>query len=219
MIKKLINIVLGLLLLPLLPGFAVEFFKILQNLEFGFAVHETLVYGFTAYIVLHIVLHKPIMAYVFAHEFTHALWALPFGGRLKDFRAGESGGHAVVTRSNVLVALAPYFFPIYAYFVLALFGIFIAVGAKGKVFPYICFLTGFTVSFHLLFTGHSLLKKQSDLKRGGILLSLVLILLLNIIFITLILKVLAPDAVHFGSFFKDSIDLSVTLVLKLVNLF
>lgn len=83
---------------------------------------------------MHIVLHKPIMTYVFAHEFTHALWALPFGGRLKDFRAGESGGHAVVTRSNVLVALASYFFPIYAYLVLVLFGIFIAVAAKAKFF-------------------------------------------------------------------------------------
>ena len=217
MLKKFINIVFGLLLLPLVPGFAVEFFKILQNLRFGFAVHGTLVYGFAVYIVLHIVMHKPIMTYVFAHEFTHALWALPFGGRLKDFRAGESGGHAVVTRSNVLVAIAPYFFPLYSYLILGLFGIFVAAGIKGKVFPYICFLTGFTVSFHLLFTGHSLLKKQSDLKKGGILLSLVLILLLNMIFTVLILKVLSPDAVDFWLFLKDSVDYSVALVLKLIN--
>ncbi len=64
MLKKVINIVLGLLLLQLVPGFVYEFFRVLQKLRFGFAIHETLVYGFAAYIVLHIVLHKPIMVYV-----------------------------------------------------------------------------------------------------------------------------------------------------------
>ena len=69
----------------------------------------------------------------------------------------------------------------------------------------------------MLFTGHSLFKKQSELKKGGILLSLVLILLLNMIFTVLILKVLSPDAVDFWLFLKDSVDYSVAIVIKLIN--
>ena len=114
MIEKLIRTLVGIILLPLAVGFAVEFYGILKTIGFGLGIHRNLVYGFLSYIPLHIFLHKPIMTYVFAHEFTHALWALPFGGRLRDFRAGESGGHAVVTKSNVLVVLAPYFFPLFS---------------------------------------------------------------------------------------------------------
>ena len=216
---KLIKIILGIILLSLIPGFAVEFFRTLQKLQFGFAIHDAFVYGFAAYIAVHIVLHKPVVTYVFAHEFTHALWALPFGGKLKDFRAGESGGHAVVTRSNMLVAIAPYFFPLYSFLILGLFGIFIVAGIKGKVFPFVCFFTGLTLSFHLVFTGYSLVKKQSDLKKGGILLSLVLILLLNIIFIVLILKALNPRAIDFTAFVNDSVDFSNTIVMRIINMF
>lgn len=219
MIRKFFYILVGILLLPLLAGFAVEFYRVLEEINFCFEIHPALVYGFLAYIALHIVFFKPIMTYVFAHEFTHALWAIPFGGKLKDFRAGESGGYAVVTRSNLIVAIAPYFFPLYTYLVLGLFGIFISAGIRETVFPYICFLTGLTLSFHLIFTGLSLLKKQSDLRKGGMLLSIALILILNMVFIVLIFKVLDSDTIRFVPFLKDSINYSIALVLKNLNRF
>ena len=51
--------------------------------------------------------------YVVGHELTHVVWSWLFGGKVKKFRASSSGGEVVVTKSNFLVALAPYFFPLY----------------------------------------------------------------------------------------------------------
>ncbi len=215
--KRLIKIFTGIVLLPFLAGFAIEFFKILQRLHYGFAIHPAFLFGAAAYAILHIFFHKPIMSYVFAHEFTHALWASLFGGSLKAFRASRFGGHVVVTRSNMWVAIAPYFFPFYTFLVLSFWGFLDVVGIRDKSFVSICFMTGLSLAFHMAFTGHSLIKKQRDFKKGGWLLSVVLILIFNIISIILIFEILDPDAVQVQRFLNASIDHSVGVVLQWLN--
>lgn len=218
MIRKAVKVLVGILLLPVAAGFAVSFYELLVGIRFGFAIHPALVYGFLAYVPVHLFLHRSIMTYGFAHELTHALWAVPFGGRLKDFRVGESGGQVVVTRTNALVLLAPYFFPLFAYLLFAAYGVFAALGVRCKVFATLCFPIGFFLSFHLLFSGHALLKKQSDLKKSGRLLSAMLIPILNILFIVLILKGLAPGKVGLVDFFRktwENVEALVSWVMKL----
>ncbi len=227
--QKTANFIIGIALLPMVPGFAVEFYRLLESTAFGYHIHPALVYGMGVYAAIHILLFKPVMTYAFAHEFTHALWALLFGGKLKEFRVGPQGGHAVVTKSNIWVATAPYFFPLYTYLVLGihLFCIFISsqegLGFVTKylmhvrILPYTAFLSGMGISFHLFFTFHSLLKRQSDLENRGILLSLVVIFILNTLFAVLALKVLDPLQVEFLAFVKDSANWSATLVLMALN--
>src|SRR5450432_1390693 len=68
-------------------------------------------------------LPRPIVLYVFGHELTHALWVWLMGGRVSRFRVGRDGGHILTDKNNFLIALAPYFFPLYSILVLALYGV------------------------------------------------------------------------------------------------
>src|SRR2546421_1239441 len=68
-------------------------------------------------------LPRPMVVYVFGHELTHALWVLLMGGRVSRFRVGRAGGHIVTDRNNFLIALAPYFFPLYSILAIGVFGV------------------------------------------------------------------------------------------------
>ena len=69
--------------------------------------------GAACWVVIYSLLPKPMWVYVFGHELTHVLWTWLFGGRVTKFKATPKGGHVVVTKSNFLISLAPYFFPTY----------------------------------------------------------------------------------------------------------
>ena len=62
-----------------------------------------------------------MLIYVYGHELTHVLWTWAMGGRVKKFKASSTGGQVVVTKTNFLIALAPYFFPLYAVLVVLVF--------------------------------------------------------------------------------------------------
>src|SRR6476646_4520188 len=64
----------------------------------------------------------PIVLYVFGHELTHALWVWLMGGRVSRFKVGREGGHILTDKNNFLIALSPYFFPLYSILVIALYG-------------------------------------------------------------------------------------------------
>jgi hypothetical protein len=119
--------------------------------------------------------------YVFGHELTHAVWVWLFGGSVKKFKATASGGHVVVSKSNALIALAPYFFPLYA--VLVVLGF-----ALGNLFwnwqgylPWFHLLVGAAYAFHVSLTWHILKSRQTDITDQGYLFSAVVIFLGNII--------------------------------------
>jgi len=87
--------------------------------------------GAGCWLAIFLLLPKPMWVYVFGHELTHAIWTWLFGGRVKKFKASSQGGHVVVTRNNFIIALAPYFFPLYAVLVVLVFaaGIGFGIGA------------------------------------------------------------------------------------------
>src|SRR5436190_17191730 len=94
-------------------------------------------------------LPRPIVLYVFGHELTHALWVWLMGGRVSRFRVGRDGGHILTDKNNFLIALAPYFFPIYSILVLALYGglsLFVNLQPYGRL---LYALVGVTWAFHL----------------------------------------------------------------------
>ncbi len=79
--------------------------------------------GAACWLVIFLLLPKPMWIYVFGHELTHALWAWLFGGRVKKMKVTSEGGHVVISKTNFLIVLAPYFFPLYAVMVVAVFAI------------------------------------------------------------------------------------------------
>lgn len=147
-------------------------------------------------------LPRPIIVYVFGHELTHALWVLLMGGRVSRFRVGREGGHIVTNRNNFLIALAPYFFPIYSILAIAAYGvlsIFYDVQPYGRL---LYAVIGATWAFHFTFTCWMIPKNQSDLKDQGTFFSLVVIYLMNLLLLSVMLVVASPQ-INFADFGND----------------
>jgi hypothetical protein len=125
-------------------------------------------------------LPKPMLAYVYGHELTHALWTWLFLGRVKKLKAAASGGHVVISKTNFLIALAPYFFPFYAFVVVVLFGLGHLIWGWTPYLVWFHLFLGAAYAFHITLTGHALRTKQSDITSQGYLFSAVIIWLGNI---------------------------------------
>ena len=136
--------------------------------------------GYGVWVLCWFFLPQPVRVYILGHELTHALWAILFGGKAKNLSITPSGGSVKVTKSNVWITLAPYFFPFYT---MILIGVFLLVKLFMGSVPYPLvwlFFLGFTWAFHFTFTLQSLLTSQPDIQEYGSLFSYSLIYLLNV---------------------------------------
>lgn len=176
-----VRLLLGLALLPACWAFAraaVDSFVVTAGKGVGIEVLSFLC-GMVAFVVCWLVAPHPIRTYVLGHELTHALWGLFFGARPSDLKVRGTGGSVRLSKTNVIITLAPYFFPFYAVVVLL-----IAAGVSLFVKPLPCLplwlaLIGFTWSFHLLFTLETLMQRQPDVHLYGRLFSWTFIFLAN----------------------------------------
>jgi hypothetical protein len=126
------------------------------------------------------------------------------GGRVSHFRVGRDGGHILTDKNNFLIALAPYFFPIYSILVLALYGglsLFVNVQPYGRL---LYALVGVTWAFHFTFTCWMIPKNQSDLRDNGTIFSLVVIYLTNLLLLGVMLIIASPN-ITFASFGTDMV--------------
>ena len=154
-------------------------------------------------------LRRPLIIYIFGHELTHALWVWLMGGRVSRFRVTRDGGHIVTDRNNFLIALAPYFFPIYSILAIAIYGglsLFYNMQPWGRL---LYAIIGVTWAFHFTFTCWMIPKKQTDLSDHGTFFSLVIIYLANLILLSVML-VLAARQITF-------VDLGADLVTNITN--
>src|SRR5205809_4457967 len=113
--------IIAILLLPICIGSVRTLWLVLKAAGSADTFWAAMIAGAACWVVIYLLLPKPMWIYVFGHELTHALWTWLQGGRVKKFKASAKGGQVVVTRSNFLVALAPYFFPVYAVLVVLVF--------------------------------------------------------------------------------------------------
>jgi len=160
--------------------------------------------GVVLWLIAFFGLPRPIVLYVFGHELTHALWVWLMGGRVSHFRVGRDGGHILTDKNNFLIALAPYFFPIYSILVLALYGglsLFVNVQPYGRL---LYALVGVTWAFHFTFTCWMIPKNQSDLRDNGTIFSLVVIYLTNLLLLGVMLIIASPN-ITFASFGTDMV--------------
>jgi hypothetical protein len=158
--------------------------------------------GVVLWLIAFFGLPRPLLVYVFGHELTHALWVWLMGGRVTRFRVARDGGHILTDKNNFLIALAPYFFPIYSILVLALYGglsLFVNVQPYGRL---LYGVIGVTWAFHLTFTCWMVPKNQSDLSENGTFFSLVIIYLANLVLLSAMLIIASPN-ISFGSFGAD----------------
>ncbi|MCE5299811.1 MAG: hypothetical protein LLG37_02920 [Spirochaetia bacterium] len=150
--------------------------------------------GFALYLVIHFLLYRPVFAHVMAHELTHMLWGAVFGAKTKSIYVSKDGGKVLISKSNFLISLAPYFFPLYALFALGIYAI-----ARDEHQVWLAGVVGAALAFHIALTIFSLTTSQTDLKEdSNIVFSLAFVLFMNMIVIAFILSVIAgPKKVEF----------------------
>lgn len=139
----------------------------------------SLLAGIAAFAMCWAAISRPVRAYVLGHELTHALWGLLFGARPSDVRVGPAGGSVKLTKTNVVITLAPYFFPFYTFLVIVVALVTYAFLRPLPYLPLWMFLIGFTWAFHVLFTIETLSVRQPDVKRYGRMFSWNVIFLVN----------------------------------------
>ena len=135
--------------------------------------------GFVLCFVLLLVC-QPVRLYVLGHELTHALWGLVFGARVSNLRVGLRGGSATLTKSHVLITLAPSFFPFYTFLVILAALVARCFVSPLPAVPAWLSAVGATWCFHLFFTLRSLGQRQSDVEEYGRVFSYVFIWIFNV---------------------------------------
>lgn len=177
---KWIKFIVAVLLLPVCAGAAMAFWRVLRASGSADTTWVPLIAGAACWMVIFLMLPKPMWIYVFGHELTHALWAWLFGGQLKKFKVSSSGGHVVVSKNNFLIVLAPYFFPLYAAIVVVIFAIDHLIWDWHGYLVYFHLLIGAAYAFHVTLTAHALKTRQTDITSQGYLFSAVIIFLGNV---------------------------------------
>ena len=182
-----LRLLTGLALLPMCWGVSRAFFDsiVIAAGTSGVANAEvlSLLGGIAAFALAWMALSHPVKMYVLGHELTHALWGLLFGARPSDVRVSGSGGSVKLTKSNVLITLAPYFFPFYTFLVIV---VALVTSAFLRPLPYLplwMFLVGFTWAFHVLFTLETLGQRQPDVKLYGRIFSWTFIFIANVLIV------------------------------------
>ena len=172
--------VCALLLLPLCAGAVPALARVLRVAGGADTFWVASLGGAACWLVVFLLLPTPMLVYVFGHELTHALWTWLFGGRVKKFKVTAKGGHVVVSKTNFLIVLAPYFFPVYVVLVLLVFGAGDLLFGWNPYLPWFHLFLGAAYAFHVTLTWHILRTRQSDLTSQGYLFSAVVIFLGNI---------------------------------------
>ena len=180
----------GVLLFPVCWSGFVVLARVLAATGPVDVVWVPLVSGLLCWGVVWWLLPEPLWVYVLGHELTHALWAWMFGGRLKKIKVTSRGGYVVLSKSNFLITLAPYFFPFYAVLAAALYGAGDSLWGWQSYRAVFLVALGAAYGFHVTMTGSILRTRQPDLVGEGWLFSWVVIVLGNLLVLNLSIPLL-----------------------------
>jgi hypothetical protein len=165
--------------------------------------------GVLCYIIFQIAFYKPMRTYVFGHELTHAFAGILSGAKVKKFKVGSESGHVVLTKDNIWITLAPYFFPIYTFAIIVVY-LFLGWFTDIKpLYPYFLFFAGLSTAFHAALTVYIIGIGQPDLKVYGVFFSYILIIAVNVIVFSLLMVLVFPYEVNLKNLFTDMYDNSI----------
>ena len=142
--------------------------------------------------------------YVLGHELTHVLFVVIFRGKVTDFHVSTAGGFITTNKTNLIIALSPYFVPFWAVVIATLYGTLKLCVNLWPFWDLVFYgLMGVTWTFHMVWTLWMIPRDQPDLKENGTFLSLVVIFLANLLVLVGLLCVAAQsplqDLREFGS--------------------
>lgn len=178
-VPKWIKFIIAVLLLPVCIGAARALWRVLCAGSTADTVWVPILGGAACWIVIFMLMPKPMWIYVFGHELTHAIWTWLCGGQVKKMKVSSKGGHVLISKTNFLIALAPYFFPLYAVLLIAVFALGNLIWNWHGYLVWFHLLLGAAYAFHITLTFHVLQTTQSDITSQGYLFSAVVIFLGN----------------------------------------
>ncbi len=165
-VPRWLKFIVGVALLPVCAGGCLALWNVLYANGGADATWLPLMAGAVCWGVVYLLLPRPMWVYVAGHELTHAIWVWLFGGEVRRLRIGARGGHVVVSKSNFLIALAPYFFPFYAVLVVLMFLVASWFWPGRMLQVWFHLALGAAYAFHLTLTGHVLKTQQSDITEN-----------------------------------------------------
>lgn len=131
-----------------------------------------------------------LYVYVLGHELTHAVFVYLCRGKVTDFHVSVDGGYITTNKTNIVIALSPYFVPFWSVVSVLIYVLFRYTTGLPEYADKVLFaLTGFTWTFHFVWTLWMIPRDQPDLKENGTFLSLVVIYLANLLVLVLLLCV------------------------------
>jgi hypothetical protein len=152
---------------------------------------------------------------VLGHEAVHAGMAWIFGGKIKSFKVSSNGGSVGTDKTNFIIELAPYFFPIYTMLITLAYYVFShSYPISGSnVF---LFLIGFTLAFHIIATIEIMKVKQPDIVKSGYMFSISFVYIVNIIVMAAIFGLAFPGF-ETKRFFIDFLEFSKYIYVAVVR--
>jgi hypothetical protein len=192
-VRKFVKLIIGLLLLPLCVGTGSAVWRMLRISGGADTIWVPIVAGAVCWAVVYLLLPRPMWIYVAGHELTHAVWTWLFGGRVSKMTVSSKGGHVMVSKTNFVIALAPYFFPFYAVLVVGVFLVARLVVTWNQLEVWFLLLLGASYAFHVTLTGHVLKTHQSDITEHGYVFSAVIIFLGNALILVLAIPLLTSQ--------------------------
>ena len=162
--------------------------------------------------------------YVLGHELTHVTFIYLCGGKVSGFNVTLEGGYVMTNKSNILIALSPYFVPFWSCIVVALsmcLRLFWNIPYQDDI---LYLIVGATWTFHLSYTVWMIPRDQPDLKENGTFFSLVIIYLANVLLLATMLCIVPGGlsfqsyAVHWVSLFSHFMEFTEILVRKVALL-
>jgi hypothetical protein len=132
--------------------------------------------------------------YVLGHELTHAAFVLLFRGRVTDIHVSTGGGYITTNKTNLVIALSPYFVPFWSVLCAAAYAV-LRLTADLKPGWDLAFYAamGVTWAFHMAWTLWMIPRDQPDLRENGTFFSLVVIYLSNLM-VLVVLFCMAADS-------------------------
>ena len=124
-----------------------------------------------------------LYVYVLGHELTHAIAILLCGGKITGIKVSDTeGGYVLTNKSNIFIALSPYFIPFWMLIWMLL------IWTMNTISPFEHHLAwfyggfGFWLVYHLFWTTYSIIQeRQPDLYDNCLTFSLMIIILLNLV--------------------------------------
>ncbi len=202
------RIILGILFLPLIAFYTIQFRDVICSLSFSDPIHKWFILVFIISTVLsYLYISADSYIAIFEHELTHNLWAILTFNRPEGFHVSRGIGGVFLHsgRGNFIITLSPYFFLTFSFFFLPFF-IFIDADFHQLFIIILAVLTGFHTSTTIKETH----LRQEDLRKYGLGFSVIVIILGNILSYGLIFSFITASWAGMWVFLR-------TGILELIN--